>query len=160
MEIIPAAIADAGKNAEINGITNCKFVVGKAEEKLNEILKTHSTHGKIVAIVDPPRAGLRKFILTFLSSRFCIFELTFFFSFYTDQKACKSIRGAVKIERVVYVACNAGLAMKSFVDLCRTESKAYQGTPFVPTQAIAIDLFPDTPHCELILVFERYRVDL
>ena len=80
--------------------------------------------------------------------------------FFTDQKACKSIRGADKIERVVYVACNAALAMKSFVDLCRTESKAYTGTPFVPTQAIAIDLFPDTPHCELILVFERFRADL
>lgn len=135
VEIIPSAIADAGKNAEINGITNCKFVVGKAEEKLYEIINTHSKHGKIVAIVDPPRAGLH-------------------------QKACKSIRGADKIERVVYVACNAALAMKSFVDLCRTESKAYTGTPFVPTQAIAIDLFPDTPHCELILVFERFRADL
>lgn len=78
----------------------------------------------------------------------------------TDQKACKSIRSSNKIDRVVYVACNAASAMKSFVDLCRTESKAYSGTPFVPIQAIAVDLFPDTPHCELILVFERFRPEL
>jgi len=76
VEIIPSAIADAGKNADINGITNCKFVVGKAEEKLYEIINTHSKHGKIVAIVDPPRAGLRKFIFKFLSLIFSL-KITF-----------------------------------------------------------------------------------
>lgn len=48
--------------------------------------------------------------------------------------------------------------MRSFVDLCRAESNAYGGVPFFPTQALAVDLFPDTPHCELILVFERYNL--
>jgi len=47
--------------------------------------------------------------------------------------------------------------MRSFVELCRATSNAYGGVPFFPTQALAVDLFPDTPHCELILVFERYN---
>lgn len=62
MEIVPSAVSDAMKNAEINGITNCKFVVGKAEEELSSIIYSHSKPGKIIAIVDPPRAGLRKYI--------------------------------------------------------------------------------------------------
>ena len=48
--------------------------------------------------------------------------------------------------------------MRSFVDLCRAESNAYGGVPFFPTQALAVDLFPDTPHCELIVVLERYSL--
>ena len=47
--------------------------------------------------------------------------------------------------------------MTSFVDLCRETSNAYVGFPFIPTLAVAVDLFPDTPHCELVLVFERYK---
>jgi len=46
--------------------------------------------------------------------------------------------------------------MKSFVDFCRPASNTYGGEPFVPVRAVAVDLFPDTPHCELIILFERY----
>ena len=34
MEIVPAAIEDARRNARINGIENAEFYVGKAEEVL------------------------------------------------------------------------------------------------------------------------------
>lgn len=29
------------------------------------------------------------------------------------------------------------------------------GEPFLPTKAIAVDLFPYTEHCELVICFER-----
>ena len=58
---------DAKRNAENNGLTNCTFVAGKAEDELPGLIETieSNTDGetkstKTVAIVDPPRAGLRK----------------------------------------------------------------------------------------------------
>ena len=73
----------------------------------------------------------------------------------TDQRCCQLLRKTERIDRLVYVSCNASAAMKSFLDLCRAESNAYGGTPFIPTRALAVDLFPDTPHCELVLLLER-----
>lgn len=64
MEIIESAVEDAWRNAEKNGITNCLFVAGKAEDELEPLIKkidSESENSKIVAILDPPRAGLRKF---------------------------------------------------------------------------------------------------
>src|SRR5699024_7089780 len=40
VEIIPQAIEDARKNAEINGITNAEFYVGKAEEVLPDYYRS------------------------------------------------------------------------------------------------------------------------
>lgn len=66
MEIIESAVEDARRNAEKNGITNCTFVAGKAEDELDPLIKQidaqeGSESNKIVAILDPPRAGLRKY---------------------------------------------------------------------------------------------------
>lgn len=59
IEMVPNAIKDAKENAKENNVTNCEFFVGKAEDLLiptiNRITRTN-----IIAIVDPPRAGLRK----------------------------------------------------------------------------------------------------
>lgn len=30
-----------------------------------------------------------------------------------------------------------------------------RGDPFVPKLAVAVDMFPHTPHCELVMLFER-----
>lgn len=59
IEIVPQAITDAIKNAEINNIINADFFTGKAEEILGNIC-FKATNPEIIAIVDPPRAGLRK----------------------------------------------------------------------------------------------------
>ena len=78
VEIVPAAIADAKRNAELNGIENATFLVGKSEE----IVPAWYAEGKKfdVLVVDPPRKGcdvqLLETILTY------------------------------KPERVVYVSCN------------------------------------------------------
>lgn len=61
VEIVPAAIADAKKNAQNNGITNAKFVVGKAEE---QFAKWQAKGLKPdVVIVDPPRKGLAESLI-------------------------------------------------------------------------------------------------
>lgn len=68
MELIASAVEDARKNAESNGLTNTVFVSGKAEDMLYSLIKqidddesaVTTTPQKIVAVLDPPRAGLRK----------------------------------------------------------------------------------------------------
>ncbi|MGQ5708920.1 23S rRNA (uracil(1939)-C(5))-methyltransferase RlmD [Lactobacillus sp. PSON] len=56
IEIVKDAVEDANENAKLNGITNAKYVTGKAEEIMprwaNEGLKSD------VIFVDPPRKGL------------------------------------------------------------------------------------------------------
>lgn len=49
-------------NAIENGIKNAKFYAGKAEEVMNIPEFQHpEIADDVVAIVDPPRAGLRKY---------------------------------------------------------------------------------------------------
>ena len=47
-----------------------------------------------------------------------------------------------------------------FLSFSREASKQYQNKAFVPIKAIAVDMFPHTSHCELILYFKRFEVDL
>ena len=58
--MIAEAVKDAKSNAELNNIENCEFFTGKAEDILPSVL-ARATGEDIIAIVDPPRAGLRKF---------------------------------------------------------------------------------------------------
>jgi hypothetical protein len=63
IEQLAQAVNDAKSNAENNGITNCDFFVGKAEDTLSSVI-SRAVKEDILAVVDPPRAGLRKnFIL-------------------------------------------------------------------------------------------------
>lgn len=56
VEIVPGAVDDAKRNADINGVTNAKFELGKAEEKMVE---WHDAGMRPdVIFVDPPRKGL------------------------------------------------------------------------------------------------------
>lgn len=56
VEIVPEAIEDAKKNAEINGITNVEFFVGKAEEVLPAQYEKNGEYADVI-VVDPPRKG-------------------------------------------------------------------------------------------------------
>lgn len=59
IEVIPQAVIDARENAKSNDIDNCEFFAGKAEEILSSVLYRVNSDD-VIAIVDPPRAGLRK----------------------------------------------------------------------------------------------------
>lgn len=55
IEIVSEAILDAEKNAQRNGIENCRFSVGSVEELLPVIIKKENYD---VIILDPPRKGV------------------------------------------------------------------------------------------------------
>ncbi|KYN45039.1 tRNA (uracil-5-)-methyltransferase like protein A [Trachymyrmex septentrionalis] len=129
VEIIPDAIQDAKENAVKNEIKNCEFFVGKAEDILLPVIQ-RTTKSNITAIVDPPRAGLH-------------------------QKALLTLRKSKKLNKLVYISCDPRAAMRNLIDLARPCSKQYLGEPLVPVKAIAVDMFPHTKHCELILCLER-----
>lgn len=56
VEMVPAAIEDARRNAEMNGITNVEFFVGKAEEFFPEQYERNGVYADVI-VVEPPRKG-------------------------------------------------------------------------------------------------------
>ena len=69
VEIVPQAIEDARRNAEINGIENARFYVGKAEEVLPKYYENYAkehpgehAHADVI-VVDPPRKGCEESLL-------------------------------------------------------------------------------------------------
>ncbi|XP_016995546.2 tRNA (uracil-5-)-methyltransferase homolog A [Drosophila takahashii] len=136
VEIVPDAIKDAEFNAEANGIKNCKFFTGNADDFIKSMVREalyEQEVGKpldLIAVVDPPRAGLH-------------------------HRSIAAIRSADAINRLVYVSCNPHSAKRNFIELARPESKQYKGEPFYPKSAVAVDMFPHTTHTELVILFER-----
>jgi 23S rRNA (uracil1939-C5)-methyltransferase len=55
MEISESAVEDAEKNCRINGIRNCRFVLGDIRARLSSLSSKPD-----VLIIDPPRAGMHK----------------------------------------------------------------------------------------------------
>ncbi|GBN59190.1 tRNA (uracil-5-)-methyltransferase A [Araneus ventricosus] len=129
IEMCPEAVENARLNATNNGLPDVAFICGKAEDVIHTAIMKCNT-SEIIAVVDPPRAGLH-------------------------QKVLKAIRATSKIKKLIYVSCNSNAAYTNFVDLCRTPSNNYRGCPFYPVQAMVVDMFPHTPHKELVMVFER-----
>ncbi|XP_075220489.1 tRNA (uracil-5-)-methyltransferase homolog A [Lycorma delicatula] len=129
LELQEEAVNDAKQNAVENNINNCTFFSGKAEEILSSVI-SRASNDNVVAVVDPPRAGLH-------------------------QKAVILLRRTSRLNKMVYLACDAKLALKNFVDLGRPASKTLSGDPFVPIAAVAVDMFPHTNHCELVLCLQR-----
>ncbi|KAL3679740.1 hypothetical protein R1sor_022696 [Riccia sorocarpa] len=192
IEMNESAVADAKKNAELNNITNCRFVASKAEDVMESLLEEYSmaedgeeeeeegslasetkpepgTSDKndrprfknIVSIVDPPRVGLHPTVI-------------------------KTLRLHTELRRLVYISCNPQSLLANAVELCtplnpeRETEKGKGGgggghwknmgsmglarnrlkkmppsTPFNPKRAMAVDLFPHTSHCEMVMLFER-----
>ncbi|MDF2609007.1 MAG: rlmD [Lachnospiraceae bacterium] len=62
VEIIPEAIEDARRNAEINGIQNAEFFVGAAEDILPRKYKEENIYADVI-VVDPPRKGCDESLL-------------------------------------------------------------------------------------------------
>ena len=58
MEIMESAIQDAERNCRVNGIHNCRFILGDIRENLKTLKKKPD-----VLIMDPPRAGMHKEVL-------------------------------------------------------------------------------------------------
>uniref|UniRef100_A0A7S4L029 TRAM domain-containing protein n=1 Tax=Guillardia theta TaxID=55529 RepID=A0A7S4L029_GUITH len=132
IELCAPAIEDAKLNAERNKISNCEFLVGRAEDQIDAAISQHVKDGdKCVAVVDPPREGLH-------------------------WKVIKAIRKSKEIERVVYVSCNHVAWVEQARQFCHpSDDSRHPGEPFEPIKAIGVDLFPHTPHIELVVLLER-----
>jgi len=61
VEVVPEAVSDAKKNAELNGITNAEFVVGAAEKVILK-WKAEGLEPDVI-VVDPPRKGCDEALL-------------------------------------------------------------------------------------------------
>jgi 23S rRNA (uracil1939-C5)-methyltransferase len=61
VEIVPEAVADAERNAELNGIANARFVASDARTGIRPLIEQAGRPDLVV--VDPPRAGLSQKIV-------------------------------------------------------------------------------------------------
>ncbi|KAJ6819310.1 zinc finger CCCH domain-containing protein 24 [Iris pallida] len=110
----------------------------------------------VVAIVDPPRVGLHPTVI-------------------------KVLRTHPRIRRLVYISCNPESLVANAIELCTPTSETSEkgqgnrgwrrmsnaglarqraknmpnSEPFRPVRAMAVDLFPHTPHCEMVMLLER-----
>jgi 23S rRNA (uracil1939-C5)-methyltransferase len=93
VESVPSAVEDAHRNAEANGVTNCRFVLGDLKDRLLD----RGTEAELavrpdVILCDPPRAGMH-------------------------PKVIESIR-ALHPGRIVYVSCNPATQARDCKMLC------------------------------------------
>lgn len=102
VEIIPQAIEDAKKNAELNGITNAEFYVGAAEEVLPGRYKEEKIEADII-VVDPPRKGC-------------------------DQSLLDTIL-AMAPKKVVYVSCDPATLARDLKYLCEKDYELVKVRP-------------------------------
>uniref|UniRef100_A0A0D9Y4G9 TRAM domain-containing protein n=1 Tax=Oryza glumipatula TaxID=40148 RepID=A0A0D9Y4G9_9ORYZ len=125
-EVVPEAIADAKKNAKLNGISNATFVQGDLN-KINETFGKEFPKPDII-ISDPNRPGMHMKLIKWLLE--------------------------VKAPRIVYVSCNPATCARDLDYLCHgVEEKDLKGCYELKT-VIPVDMFPHTPHIECICVLE------
>ena len=130
VEIVPQAVEDARNNARINGITNARFYVGKAEEVLPgyyaDYEKEHGQQARAdVIVVDPPRKGC-------------------------DETLLETI---VKMEpeKVVYVSCDPATLAR--------DVKYLRENGYEVRRVRAVDMFPHTVHVETVVLLSKGEID-
>ena len=127
VEIIPQAIEDARKNAEINGITNAEFYVGKAEEVLPDYYRKYEeshpgrrAHADVI-VVDPPRKGCDETLLETMVN--------------------------MEPDRIVYVSCDSATLARDLKYLCENGYELKKVRP--------ADMFPMTVHVETVVLLSK-----
>lgn len=114
---------------------SCRYLRGQAEI-IFPALQNYLPKGvsleesRLVGVLDPPRAGI-------------------------SSKVIISCRRLTPLRDLVYVSCDPRAALKNLVDLCRPESKKYEGDPFRVQSIRPVDLFPQTSHYEWVILLSR-----
>lgn len=125
VEIIPQAIEDAKKNAELNGIQNAEFFVGKSEEVLPAFYEKERAAGRNayadVIVVDPPRKGC-------------------------DSRLLETIL-AMAPSRIVYVSCDSATLARDLKILCEKDYRL--------TRVRGVDQFCHSVHTEAVVLLEK-----
>lgn len=91
VEIVPEAIADAKRNAALNGMDNADFAVGAAEDVIPRLYEEKSITADVV-VVDPPRKGCDSVLLDTIA--------------------------AISPKKVVYVSCDSATLARDLAYLC------------------------------------------
>ena len=131
VEIVPQAIEDARRNAEINGIENARFYVGKAEEVLPKYYENYAKehpgeHARAdVIVVDPPRKGCEESLLRTMVE--------------------------MEPERIVYVSCDSATLARDLKFLCG-------GGGYRLEKWRAVDQFPMTVHVETVVLLSHKKL--
>ncbi|WP_281713696.1 23S rRNA (uracil(1939)-C(5))-methyltransferase RlmD [Anaerotignum lactatifermentans] len=91
VEIVPEAIADAKRNAALNGMNNADFAVGAAEDVIPRLYEEKGITADVV-VVDPPRKGCDSVLLDTIA--------------------------AIAPKKVVYVSCDSATLARDLAYLC------------------------------------------
>lgn len=129
VESVGPAVLDANRNAAINGIVNARFICGRAENVLPDLLTKVDEEDDLpslvqrasIAIIDPPRAGCDPEVIN------CISQLP--------------------IKRLVYVSCNPSTFAR--------DARLLHERGFELKQLQPVDMFPGSTHVELVAVLEN-----
>ena len=139
VEIVPAAIEDARRNARLNNISNVEFFVGKAEEVLPKEYEKNGVYADVI-VVDPPRKGCDEVLL---------------------QTILK-----MHPERVVYVSCDSATLARDLRYLCDNGYKLekvcgvdqFPQTVHVETVCLLSNRKPDTTVKLSVDMDDYYRI--
>lgn len=102
VEIVPEAIRDAKQNAELNGMKNAEFFVGKAEDVLPEKYEKEGIFADVI-VVDPPRKGCEESVLDTMVK--------------------------MQPKRIVYVSCDSATLARDLKYLCEREYRLEKVCP-------------------------------
>jgi 23S rRNA (uracil1939-C5)-methyltransferase len=93
IESVPSAVADARRNAEEQGVTNCTFLLGDLKDRIVDDAGWLDNHdAPAVIIADPPRAGMH-------------------------PKVVERLRD-LRPRRIIYVSCNPATQARDVKALC------------------------------------------
>jgi len=90
IELAPESVDDAQRNAELNGIDNCRFIQGEIGKALPYLVR--GSEGIDLAVVDPPRPGIGRKVARWL--------------------------GELSPNRIIYVSCNPRSLAEDLRDIC------------------------------------------
>ncbi len=101
VEVVDAAIEDARRNAQINGVKNAEFIAGEAEKVVPELYGRGILAD--VVVLDPPRKGCDESLLRLLAE--------------------------MQPDRIVYVSCNPATLARDLKYLCGQGYKVVEVQP-------------------------------
>ncbi|XVF74459.1 hypothetical protein PTKIN_Ptkin13bG0111900 [Pterospermum kingtungense] len=125
-EVVPQAVADARRNAKLNGISNATFIEGDLN-KIGENFGKDFPKPDIV-ISDPNRPGMHMKLIKFLLK--------------------------LKAPRIVYVSCNPATCARDIDYLCHGVAEQNIKGCYKLKSLQPVDMFPHTPHIECVCQLE------
>lgn len=94
IELCPSAVEDAKFNSDLNEVVNVEYICAKVEDALQKNLKELNACNEkcdVIAILDPPRSGLHRTVIS-------------------------ALRDCHLITRLIYVSCNPSAAMNNWIE--------------------------------------------